>query len=128
MAVAEHAEETETHDSSGNGARSTALKAAAAAAATGAVSFAVKKALSHDGSSNDEQRDGEGSKGKRSSSGPSSLLASAGASAWEAASEALLPLAENAADAAGRYLAERAPDVVRERIVPRFVDAFNDAS
>jgi hypothetical protein len=56
------------------------------------------------------------------------LLASAGSSAWEAASSALLPLAEDAAESAGKYLAEKAPDVVRERIVPRFIEAFNEAS
>jgi hypothetical protein len=36
-------------------------------------------------------------------------------------------MAEDAAESAGRYLAEHGPDIVRERIVPRFIEAFNDA-
>jgi hypothetical protein len=47
---------------------------------------------------------------------------------WEAARDSLLPMAEDAAGAAGKYLANSAPDVVRERIVPRFISSFNDAS
>ena len=50
---------------------------------------------------------------------------SAAAGGWDAARDSLLPLAENAAGAAGKYLAEHAPDVVRDRVVPRFIDAFN---
>jgi hypothetical protein len=44
------------------------------------------------------------------------------------ASGSLLPLAEEAADAAGRWTAENAPEVVRDRIVPRFIESFNDAA
>jgi hypothetical protein len=36
-------------------------------------------------------------------------------------------MAEDAVAAAGRSLAESAPDLVRERLVPRFIDAFNEA-
>ncbi|HZR95549.1 MAG TPA: hypothetical protein VFA56_07625 [Gaiellaceae bacterium] len=132
MAVAEQ-EQEQQGTSGGHG---TALKAAAAAAATGAATLAVRKVMSHgdsssrdrDDDSSDERSDGERSSRGRSSRGGSSLLASAGASAWEAASDALLPMAEDAAEAAGKYLAEKAPDIVRERIVPRFIEAFNEAS
>jgi hypothetical protein len=37
-------------------------------------------------------------------------------------------MAEQAAGAAGRWVAEHAPDPVRERILPRFIEAFNDAA
>jgi len=37
-------------------------------------------------------------------------------------------LAEDAADAAGKWTAENAPDLVRDRIVPRFIESFNDAA
>jgi hypothetical protein len=37
-------------------------------------------------------------------------------------------MAEEAVAGAGRYLAERAPDVVKERLVPKFIEAFNEAS
>jgi len=123
MAVAEH-EDTGQRSGSGSSARNTALMAAAAAAATSAATIVVRKAMSHDGGG-EGRGDDDGGRGGGDSQ---SLLASAGSSAWEAASDALLPMAEDAADAAGRYLAEHAPDIVRERIVPRFIQAFNDAS
>lgn len=116
MAVAEQ-EQEQTGQQEESSAQRTALKAAAAAAATGAATFAVRKALSHEG----------GAK-PRSSSGQSgnSLLSTAASSAWDSASEVVLPMAEDAMAAAGRYLAEHAPDVVRERLVPRFIEAFNE--
>jgi hypothetical protein len=40
----------------------------------------------------------------------------------------VIPVAEDAAEAAGKYLAEHGPEVVRERIVPRFIEAFNQAN
>jgi len=36
-------------------------------------------------------------------------------------------MAEDMAESAGRFLAENGPDVVRERIVPKFIEAFEDA-
>ena len=38
-----------------------------------------------------------------------------------------MPLAEDAAGAAGTYLAKNGPEFVRETVVPRFIKAFNDA-
>jgi hypothetical protein len=37
-------------------------------------------------------------------------------------------MAEEAADAAGRYVATHGPDFMRERVVPKFIEAFNDAT
>jgi hypothetical protein len=110
-----------------HGTRNAALTAVAAAAATGAASYALRKALSpyHDASS--EHDEAEGTNGERKGKS-TAVLASAASSAWEAASQVIVPLTEEAADAAGRYVAEHAPDVVRERIVPRFIESFNDAS
>jgi hypothetical protein len=134
MAVAED-EQTEQNGSS---PARTALVAAAAAAATGAAAIAARKALSHDDqddSGDDDDGGGESmvsklkpsgkSKGKRDTS---SVLASAASSAWDSAQGVILPIAEDAMAAAGKYLAEEAPDIVRERLVPRFIEAFNDAS
>jgi hypothetical protein len=113
----------QVQDAIKGGNRNTALAAAAAAAAGGAATFAVKRALSHDGKS--ESRNGSGSMSRRS--GASSILASAASSSWDAAAEVLIPMAEDAAESAGKYLAEHGPDIVRDRIVPRFIEAFNDA-
>jgi hypothetical protein len=106
------------------GNRNTALAAAAAAAAGGAATFAVKRALSHDGKSH--SRNGS-SNGNSRRSGAQTILASAASSSWDAAADVLIPMAEDAAESAGKYLAEHGPDIVRERIVPRFIEAFNDA-
>jgi hypothetical protein len=113
---------TESGGSSGGGnATHTALKAAAAAAATGAAAVAVKKALS---SGSNGSGNGNGSE----KSGSQSLVKSVASGSWDAAQDALVPLAADAAAAAGKYLAANGPDVVKEQIVPRFIDAFNEAS
>ena len=118
-------ESTATEEQSGNGgsATRTAMKAAAAAAATGAAAVAVKKALSSGSNGSDN---GE-SKSKKSGN-TQSLVMSVASGSWDAAQDAIVPLAGDAAAAAGKYLAANGPDVVKEQIVPRFIEAFNEAS
>jgi hypothetical protein len=110
-----------------------ALATAAAAAAAGAAVYGLKKALASGGNGkssrgehdDDHEDDGDGEERKNgSSSGAGSFLESV----WESASDAMVPLAEEAADAAGKWVAQNAPDLVRERIVPRFIESFNDAA
>ena len=121
MAVEEQEQENqETQDESG-GNRGTAMKAAAAAAATGVAAIAAKKAFS--GRSNGQAKNG----GSPSKGDTGSLVSSMLAGGWDAARDALLPIAEDAAGAAGEFLAENGPDVIRERIVPRFIQSFNEA-
>jgi hypothetical protein len=117
-------DEGEQQQSAGGGGASTAAKAAAAAAATGFAAIAAKRALSHRGDSNGQSRDG-GSSSRREDVG--SMLSSALSGGWDAARDALLPAAEDAAGAAGEYLAQNGPEFVRDRIVPRFIDSFNEA-
>jgi hypothetical protein len=50
----------------------------------------------------------------------------AAATSWDAASHALLPAADEAAEAAGKYIATHGPDVLRERIIPKFIEAFKE--
>jgi hypothetical protein len=38
-----------------------------------------------------------------------------------------MPLAEDAAHAAGKWAAHNSPEVIRERLLPRFIDAFKAA-
>ena len=109
--------------SQGKGGASTAVKAAAAAAATGVAAVAARKALSGRGGSNGQSRNG-GSSGKE---GEGSVMSSLLSGGWDAARDALLPAAEDAAGAAGEYVAQHGPDILRERIVPRFIDSFNEA-
>lgn len=120
----EEQENTETTSESGGSALGTAVKAAAAAAATGAAAVAVKKALDarSNGSSN-----GNGSSKSEGGNGQS-LVKSVASGSWDAAQDAVVPLAGDAAAAAGKYLAESGPDVLKDTIVPRFIEAFNEAS
>src|SRR5919204_1756721 len=118
----EHQEE-QSHEGEGGGA-STAVKAAAAVAATSVAAFGAKKALSHRGNSSGESRNG----GSSRRGDTVSMLSSALSGGWEAARDAIVPAAEDAAGAAGEWLAENGPDVIRERIVPRFIESFNKAS
>jgi len=115
--------ENEGQGGNGGNATRTAMKAAAAAAATGAAAVAVKKALSSGSNGSDN---GESSKKKSGDTG--SLMKSVASGSWDAAQDAIVPLAADAAAAAGKYLATSAPDVVKEQIVPRFIEAFNEAS
>jgi hypothetical protein len=120
----EQQERQENASQSGSASGSgTAVKAAAAAAATGVAALAAKKALSGRGSSNGHSGNGNSARGE----GEGSVLNSVLSGSWEAARDALLPAAEDAAAAAGEYVAEHGPDILRDRIVPRFVDSFNEA-
>ena len=107
----------------GGGNRGTAMKAAAAAAATGVAAIAARKALSGRGGANGRAQNGSSS--SKGEVGP--LVSSMLAGGWEAARDSLVPIAEDAAGAAGEFLAQNGPDVVRERIVPRFIESFNEA-
>ena len=102
----------------------TAVKAVAAAAATGAAALAAQKVMSARGSNGQA---GNGDSPQKQDEGGESILSSALAGGWEAARDALLPAAEDAAGAAGEYVAQHGPDILRDRIVPRFVDSFNEA-
>lgn len=105
-----------------------ALATVVVAAAAGAGVYALRKALaSGGGSSNALARrngDDEGDENGNGGGSRSALLDTV----WDSASDAVLPMAEEAADAAGKWLAENAPDVMRERIIPRFIESFSDAA
>jgi hypothetical protein len=118
-------QEQQEHEEQGGG-KGTAMKAAAAVAATSVAAFGAKKALSNRGSHNGQSSNGGSASRKSSDMG--SMLNSALSGGWEAARDALVPAAEDAAGAAGEYLAKNGPDFVRERIVPRFIESFNEAS
>ena len=107
-----------------------ALATAAVAAAAGVGAYALRKALTSGSATSlvpgrngqgDGEDDDEGDGGSR---GGSSLLSTV----LDSASSSLLPLAEATAEAAGKWTAENAPDVVRDRIVPRFIESFNAAA
>src|SRR5438067_743707 len=101
-------EETTESGGSGSGAR-TAVKAAAAAAVTGAAAMAARKALSH---SNGGSSNGDQAPTKKGKGGSSTLLTSIASGGWDAARDAVIPLAEDAAGAAGTWLGKNGPEIV----------------
>jgi hypothetical protein len=109
-----------------------ALATVAAAAAAGAGVYALRKALASGGGSSalarrdrgDDHDDDDGDERENGSRSRSALLDTV----WDSASDAVVPMAEEAADAAGKWLAENSPDVIRERIIPRFIESFSDAA
>jgi len=71
---------------------------------------------------------GDGSSGSSGASRSADSLRGLMSSAtWSHAQELALPFAERAAASAGEFVAREAPDVVSERLIPRFIDAFNKA-
>jgi hypothetical protein len=134
-----------------------AMKAAAAAAATGAATYAVRRVMSQRESheetgdqANDESNDraadsGQGLLAKKDDLTETLSAKAAGikdaaaklrpnrhsstaSNAWEAASRSLIPFAGEAAAAAGKAAAKKAPDLLRKELIPRFIDAFQKAS
>jgi hypothetical protein len=92
--------------------------------------YALRKALASGGGSSNAlaRRNGDGDdEGDENGNGGGSRSALLD-TVWDSASDAVLPMAEEAADAAGKWLAENAPDVMRERIIPRFIESFSDAA
>ena len=120
--MAEQIEETKDSatQSGGGGLKA----AAAAAAAAGAAALIARKALSGDGGGSNGHRSQNGGSGGSRQGGTFGSIASGG---LDAARDALGPAAEDAAAALGKFVAQNAPDVVRERIVPRFIESFNEA-
>ena len=155
-------EQTAT-DQSGVGYGSTATKAIAAAAATGAATYAVRRALSHRGTNEASEEKGVGepdrdepqdekseesvrrrmsvkkddlaetltSKASEVKNAAARLRPgkdqSVAAIARNAVSDSLLPFAEEAAAAAGKAAAEKAPAAVRDKLIPRFIEGFEES-
>jgi len=130
MAQSQTAERDEqATDDSGQGSQDshrTAVKAAVAAAATAAAAVGAKKALSGRQSSNGRSGSNGSSTGGSGDRSQGSMMSSMLSGGWDAARDALVPAAEDAAGALGEYAAKNAPQIVRERIVPRFIEAFNE--
>ena len=124
MAEAETKEQENVEETSGNGsngAAKTAVRAAAIAAVSGATALAAKKAFGDRGSGEEKSERGERKRGGND------VLSSMFSSGWDSARDSLVPMIEDAAGHAGEFLAHNGPDIVRETIVPRFIDGFERA-
>lgn len=102
-----------------------ALAGAAVSAAIGVAVYGLRKALAEGkGGPLLGRRDDDGERAVHLRSRHDPLLVTA----WDSASHALVPLAESAAEAAGKWVAKNSPDLVRERLMPRFIESFTDAA
>ena len=135
------------------GPHSTAVRAAIAAAATGAAAYGVLKlrsnreAVDEESSVNEDAAHGGDATNKREelthalatkvadAKKATSRLKPGGSrrgsildSAWDAASEQLLPVAQDAAAALGATVAKKVPDTVRDELMPRFIEGFQKAN
>jgi hypothetical protein len=104
--------------------KDSALATAAVAAAAGAAAYGLRKVLSDSGDGTSHRRDRGHDDDENDESRGGSLLHTV----WDSASDTLLPLADDAADAAGKWVAENSPDVIRDRLLPRFIESFTDAA
>ena len=128
----------------GSGSGSGLATAAAASLAAGASYMVAKRVLGNKGESGSAgsslknmgskakaagssgQQNGKAN-GNGSSSASDSLRGVLDSVTWTHAQEIAMPFAERVADAAGEFVAREAPDVVADRLIPRFIDAFNRA-
>ena len=130
MAAEENVEEAGIEDEQSNGGSNgrNLGRVAALAAASGATAYAAKKALDSRASSS---RQGEerprGDKGRSSAQSGASLVTAAVSSGWDVAKDSLTPIVADVATKAGAYVADRAPELVRDVVVPRFIAGFEKA-
>jgi hypothetical protein len=96
-----------------------ALKGAAVSAAVAAAVYGLRKAAA---AANERDQQEQSDENGLARSG--SLVITA----LESASDHVLPLAEAAAEEVGRWVARNSPEVVRDRLLPRFIDAFKAAA
>lgn len=100
-----------------------ALAGAAISAAIGVAVYGLRKALAERGGGLSPREPDDRDEHERGGIGRPLLV-----TVWESASEGLLPLAEDAAEAAGKWAAKSSPAVIRERLLPRFIDSFKAAA
>jgi hypothetical protein len=98
-----------------------ALVGAGVAAAVGVAVYALRKALAEGGVGLSPRGD-ENEQGETAGNRP--VLETI----WESAADTLIPFAEDAAEAAGKWAAENSPAVIRDRLLPRFIDSFKAAA
>ena len=122
----------------GSSTRSRVITAAALSVAAGTSFVAARRALSQRGGNGQGQQAGSGGDGTEARSdggGPTgqaaaareSLRSAAEAVSWDRLKDILMPFAENAASAAGEYTAKQGPELLTDRLLPRFIESFNEA-
>ena len=96
-----------------------AIIGAVVAATGGATTVAAKKVIADRRAGTEKRASADGGPGDRS------LRSAVLSSSWEAARDSLLPLLEDMAERLGSYAATASPELVRHRLLPAFVAAFD---
>jgi hypothetical protein len=130
---------TDEDASGGNGVSRVGrgVKAALAAAAVGTAVAAAARARGSSSSSPPSQESGgdtaSNAAGARPAEGRAARARGAVrrgepvlTAAWDAAKGSLEPVTRNGARQAGRFVAERSPDFVRENVIPPFVQGLTE--
>ena len=127
------ASQQDSKQSSGGGSRAgAALKVGALAAAAGGAALVAGKAMSGGKSSGGgggqgrntaRQNGGSGTGGRASLD---KVVQAVGQGRWDVLKEIALPFAENGATSAGAYVATQGPEILTERLLPKFIEAFNE--
>jgi hypothetical protein len=128
---------THEDESGGNGVSRVGrgVKAALAAAAVGTAVAAAARARGSSSSPSEEPGGDTGSNAASARPAEGRAARARGAvrrgepvltAAWDAAKGSIEPVARNGARQAGRFVAERSPDFVRENVIPPFVEGLTD--
>jgi hypothetical protein len=133
VAEHEHDEQSESDEAASSNGHQIG-KVAALAAAGGATAFAAKKAFdsrtsgrSSGSSPSTRNRRRNGKDGSSRNRNSAALLSAALEHGWNAAKDTLTPVVGDASSRAGHYVAEHAPEVVRDVVVPKFIAGFERA-
>jgi hypothetical protein len=126
----ERDDETGGESHQGNGRHLGRFAAVAAASgATAATAIAARKAYTArmSGESGEKGEKPARPERQRGSSDSISLARDAVTSGWAVAKDSVIPVIEDAASRAGGYVAEHSPELVRDVVLPKFIDGFEQA-
>jgi hypothetical protein len=101
-----------------------AILGAAVSAAVGAAVYGLRKAFREAAADRQVGQHDDDYYGRDDDGRSESMLVTV----WESAFASLLPLAEQAAEAAGKWAAEDSPALIRDRLLPRFIESFRRAA
>ena len=125
----DNTEQTSGSNGTGDSTKKTVARAAAVAAATGATALAARKVFASNAASNKEEGGEQKPSGSKGGVGgaDTSLITTMAGSAWDSARDVVMPMIEDASENAGTYVAQNAPEIVRDSVIPRFIRGFQKA-
>ncbi len=109
------------------------LKIGALAATAGGAAYIASRAVGGRSRSGGPSRNGDGGAREDAASGQrpggrasfDQVVNAVGQAHFDRVLDLVMPFAENGAASAGAYVAKAGPEAVTERLLPRFIEAFN---